>query len=245
MSLGGESFVEQSRQEAGGAIIVWAALWLSSGPQKPAKNPGLVGLGIVVLVLVASAVCGLLFIHGGLSTNNELYVSIPVEYMRSSGSTIGALLGFFLLVALFEEGLFRGLFCPCLADYLRERGKSQPVLRAAVISALIFAAMHLMGQGGFRIFGFTMLQAVFKFFEATFFGLTMTALSRATNRLWPCVAVHTLYNLISMGPMAVRYGVIPASYLNNITSDLLAMTACMIILAPAAYLACRFLGKLR
>lgn len=84
---------------------------------------------------------------------------------------------FRLLVApIVEETLFRGLLYPML------RKKTGAVV-AAVLSSLLFAAMH--GNA---------VQAV----AVIPLGLMLALVAERTGRVWPCVVLHLAYNFAAM-----------------------------------------------
>jgi uncharacterized protein len=107
-------------------------------------------------------------------------------------TALGMLAIAYLLTAVFEEGLFRGV----ILGLLRPLGTWPAVL----ISSVLFGAMHLPNQllRGFSVM--ILLQA----FGAAVQGIGFAALRLRTNTIWPLIAIHALHDLaLQLGHMPV------------------------------------------
>jgi len=92
-----------------------------------------------------------------------------------------------LIVGFAEEAWFRGLILTALLP--------AGIFRAAVISAVCFAAPHLLNMlGGTWDPAFTAVDTV----AAFGLGLTFAALRLRTGSIWPLVGVHALFDFTSL-----------------------------------------------
>jgi len=102
-------------------------------------------------------------------------------------STLLVFAGVTLTVGLAEETFFRGLILPALLP--------AGTLRAAVISALFFAAPHLLNLvGGLWDPAFTAADMVAAFGV----GITFAAIRLRTGSIFPCIGIHALVDFCSI-----------------------------------------------
>jgi membrane protease YdiL (CAAX protease family) len=96
------------------------------------------------------------------------------------------LIGLFIYIAggFMEEAIFRGLVLRTLLP--------QGLLRAALLSSLIFAVVHLLNLTGGANLAATLLQVVVAFLM----GLAFVAPLAVTRNIWPLVLIHSLSNFI-------------------------------------------------
>jgi len=94
------------------------------------------------------------------------------------------LLGLFIYVAggFMEEAVFRGLVLRTLLP--------QGLVRAAVLSSMIFAAVHLLNLAGGADLAATILQVIVAFLM----GLAFVAPLAITRNIWPLIFIHALNN---------------------------------------------------
>lgn len=129
---------------------------------------------VSALALGASALYSIALsaIHAPLQTNAD---ALAQQAHTAPLTTLGALLAAVLVAPWCEEIFFRGFVFPGLLRRL-------PVWPAATISALLFALAHAdLGS----------------FLPLALIGLALAYLRWRTRSLWPCVALHTLNNLVA------------------------------------------------
>lgn len=149
--------------------------WLNFGPELlPASaTPRFwpwVALTALLMFLAGQTAAEWIYAHLGSADFDQ-----HVQTQQSSGFILSLLVS--LLVApIVEETLFRGLLYPMLR---RKTG----VVIAAVLSSLLFAAMH--GNA---------VQAV----AVIPLGLLLALVVERTRRVWPCVVLHMAYNFAAM-----------------------------------------------
>lgn len=100
------------------------------------------------------------------------------------GGTLMVLLLGYLLTGITEEGIFRGL----ILHVLEPTGAR----RAAVISAVLFGAMHLVNLLIRANPAIVLAQCVGAFCD----GVGFAALRIRTNTLWPLIGLHMLHDLL-------------------------------------------------
>ncbi len=136
--------------------------------------------------------------------------------------------------AVFEEILFRGFFLEGFAKTLRDRGSKNALLYAALASSLLFGVLHVTSDLGslFRVEAY--IQAVVKVLEGTLFGMAMCALSVKTKSIWPAVAAHFAFNLLSEGPVFLATGALKFTYITGSPADITVLLVGCAVLLPAA-----------
>ncbi len=94
------------------------------------------------------------------------------------------LVGLFIYVAggFMEEAVFRGLVLRTLL--------SQGLVRAAILSSMIFAAVHLLNLAAGANLAATILQVIVAFLM----GLAFVAPLAVTRNIWPLIFIHALSN---------------------------------------------------
>ncbi|WP_284982391.1 CPBP family intramembrane glutamic endopeptidase [Arthrobacter sp. efr-133-TYG-118] len=158
-----------------GGVRLLKPAWLSFAPEVlPASaTPRFwprIALTAVLMFLTGQAAAAWIYTHLG-STGFDQHV----QTQQSSGF-VPSLLVSLLVAPIVEESLFRGLLYPML------RKKAGAVV-AAVLSSLLFAAMH--GNS---------VQAV----AVIPLGLLLALVAERTRRVWPCVVLHLAYNFAAM-----------------------------------------------
>ena len=107
-----------------------------------------------------------------------------------------------LLTAVFEEGVFRVLALDAFAPALG--GGRRGMLRAALVSAVLFGALHVsLGEAASAVQAadfVAVAQTACKPVQAALFGLFMAAMYFGTRNLWTLVAVHAAFNFLYAGP---------------------------------------------
>jgi membrane protease YdiL (CAAX protease family) len=115
--------------------------------------------------------------------------------------TIALLLVAYLLTAVFEESLWRGV----TVGLLRSLG----VWPAVLVSSVLFGMGHL---GNSLLRGFSaiiLLQA----FGAAVQGIGLAALRLRTNSIWPLVGIHALHDLVlQLGNLPIALATVLAVY---------------------------------
>jgi membrane protease YdiL (CAAX protease family) len=101
-------------------------------------------------------------------------------------------------VGCFEELAFRGFLLPFCLE--RMRGRSRAVFRAALVSSLIFGAVHLVNLLSGASFGAVLMQIGYSFL----IGGMCAAVLVASGSVWMCAAVHAVYNFC--GTLLSRFG---------------------------------------
>ena len=98
-----------------------------------------------------------------------------------------------LLTGFAEEVAFRGLILASLASPVRPHPR-----RAVVESSLLFAAVHAAS-----VLHRPMADALFQVAYAFSFGLSFAAVRLRTGTIWPAIAIHGLYDVVSSRWLAV------------------------------------------
>jgi membrane protease YdiL (CAAX protease family) len=160
---------------AGGVVIVWHLGWW--------KQAGYAGAGrlLDLPLYLLPAGMALLPLIDGIGTTTAATVAV-----------FGILS---IVVALAEETFFRGLILQALIP--------AGVLRAVMLSALLFGLPHLLNSvGGMWDPSFTLVDTV----AAFGIGIAFAALVIRTRTIWPPVFLHALINfiaLVSLGSITV------------------------------------------
>lgn len=133
-------------------------------------------LGFLVGTLLQSVTIGILALAGWYHVASIAPISVAMTLILQG-------LGSFLLVALFEEGLFRGIVFRLL-----ERQLGSWI--ALILSALLFGLLHLMNQGA------TISGAIAIALEA---GIMLGAAYMLTRSLWLAIGIHWAWDFFE-GP---------------------------------------------
>jgi membrane protease YdiL (CAAX protease family) len=131
---------------------------------------------------VGSALLGLA-VAAVLVTGVLTYAAVHGRLLRASSPPLlwqPAWTAFLLCFAVTEEVLCRGVMLRVLAQHM-----SLPW--AATVQALVFSALHLIGQETFYLIAFV---------SHTVFGLMMALLVLRTGRLLPAILMHLISNLL-------------------------------------------------
>ncbi len=150
-----------------------------------------------------------------------------------------------LLTGLFEEGIFRAVSIDAFAAAFGPDAKG---LRNAVIcSALLFGIAHLssadfsaaMAAGSAIMWS----QAILKPIEAAFFGAVLAVVFVHTRNLWIVVGIHSLFDLLSLGPTLILTGLPQTTYATGSLVDMAVLAAITALLIGAAIVAMRTLHR--
>ncbi|HLZ58227.1 MAG TPA: type II CAAX endopeptidase family protein [Ktedonosporobacter sp.] len=133
-------------------------------------------LGFLLGLLLQSAIIGILALAGWYHVTSIASGSVAIVLILQG-------LGFFLLVGLFEEGVFRGIIFRLL-----ERSLGSWI--AIIISALFFGLTHLFNPGA------TLLGALAIALEG---GILLGAAYMLTRSLWLAIGIHWAWNFFE-GP---------------------------------------------
>jgi len=129
-----------------------------------------IAVGVVCVPLVAVANLAIQTLMGGPIENPQLENLAPEGFSWTSLITMVLLVGVF--VPLVEEVVFRGLIFGWLRRHLR-------FLPAALLSALLFGAVHMVPQ---------LMPAL------SIMGFVLAAVVERSGSLWPAIIVHGLFN---------------------------------------------------
>lgn len=198
---------------------------------------------VVALVVFAGLVGGLLDVVCIENVSRETFPSIFANIFANIFSSmiscdfarVALAVALCIATALFEEGFFRGLLVPCVAV-------RTTALHAAVVSALIFGALHVLGDGPVPAptptsestlsldFAFLSASAVLKTIQATLFGFCMAALFLRTGNIWTCVFAHAAFDAFYFVPHIVILGELPMTYLSANPLDLAVLAVTIVLL---------------
>lgn len=104
---------------------------------------------------------------------------LPVSWLLT------ALIGPVIIAPLIEEMVFRGIILVSVFGMSRERlGRNGALSLAVGLSAVVFAAAHLISVGGGVAQGLSWLSI----------GLVLGALVALTGRIWPAIIAHSVFN---------------------------------------------------
>lgn len=152
-----------------------------------------------------------------------------------------------LFTALIEELIFRGALATILA---RRFVQPNPLLKAAVASALTFAILHIASDMVYNATSALLVaQGLAKFLQASLFGFCMAALflkARARGRTFARaialpVLVHFVFDLLYFGPSYLATGALPATYLTGSCGDLAVLLVTSALLVPPSIIGARAL----
>lgn len=93
-----------------------------------------------------------------------------------------------LLIGIFEEILFRGIFQRIIADVFKD--KSYADLKTVAATSALFGLWHLTNLLGGAGFGATVLQVGYSFL----IGAMLSAVLLRTGNLWICILLHALFD---------------------------------------------------
>ena len=149
-----------------------------------------------------------------------------------------------LLTAVFEEGVFRVLALDAFAPALG--GGRRGMLRAALVSAVLFGALHVsLGEAASAVQAadfVAVAQTACKPVQAALFGLFMAAMYFGTRNLWTLVAVHAAFNFLYAGPQLLA-GNLQQTYVTGDPIDFVLLAVSTVLLVPAAWSALRRFQK--
>ncbi len=192
----------------------------------------------------------------GAAVANPDTLSLPVR--------AALLLACCFATAVFEEGFFRGIAVPCAARRTQlelealKSGDIGPVTQetyrqmseeeqreitnvsysAAVFSAILFGAAHLMGSNPFAgsdatAIALLLTEAVGKAVQAGMFGYVMAALMLRTQSVFAPMVVHFLFDVLYFAPVVLATGMLPATYATGSFANLAILALTIAALVPA------------
>jgi len=109
--------------------------------------------------------------------------AVPAAIVGITGMRFGEILYFLILaclIGLVEEVFFRGLILQALA--------AKGLWRSAILSGVIFGAMHLLNL----LFGADLTATLFQASYAVALGFAFAAVTLRTCVLWPLIVIHAL-----------------------------------------------------
>ncbi len=171
-------------------------------------------------------------------------VGVAKVLVQGSGfSATPAALAMFvvMLVAtgVFEEVLFRGLLFEGFARSFVSAGtRGNAVLTAAIATSVLFGILHVSSDLGslFRVTAY--VEAAAKIAECALFGMIMCAISLRVRSIWPCAALHAMFDILSETPIFATTGVQTSTYLTGSPADLAVVAgAALLLVLPAKWAA--------
>ena len=229
----------------------------------------------VVCAGIAGGAASLLFL---LVAEHTVFLGIDVEPLSAVVRVLLVLI-VCLGTGVYEEALFRGIAIPCLmcafapvgddsrardgfpsrrtgTEYTAKTPPSRltPLVKAAAVSALLFAVLHLSGAdavaeltaaGSTYVAAVVALQLVLKLLEGLLFGICMAYLYVKSGSIWQPALVHGVFDLCVLGPQLFATGSVPSTYLTGSWSDAFAVLAVVIILIPAAAVSIKRLASVK
>ncbi|MCD8316870.1 MAG: CPBP family intramembrane metalloprotease [Eggerthellaceae bacterium] len=171
------------------------------------------------------------------------------------------LVGISATTAIYEEAMFRGIFVPCLFVKFRDWQASSkvrpasllknPWLMSALVSAVIFGLLHLLGSDFAEVAApedalsvFLMaLSGILKFVQSGLFGFVMAAIFMDMRSIWVPTLIHGLFNFCYFLPEILIYGELPTTYLSADPVNLVILAVTVIILIPASWLSWKLLQR--
>ena len=127
-------------------------------------------------------------------------------------------------------------------------------MKAAAVSALLFAVLHLSGAdavaeltaaGSTYVAAVVALQLVLKLLEGLLFGICMAYLYVKSGSIWQPALIHGVFDLCVLGPQLFATGSVPSTYLTGSWSDAFAVLAVFIVLIPAAAVSIKSLASVK
>lgn len=133
-----------------------------------------------------------------------------------------------LCVGVYEEGLFRVLAYDAFSDAMTP-------LRAALVASFLFGILHVsVSEIADQTSWICWAQYGGKILQASLFGFIMVALYHETQNFWFLAGVHTLFDVVYLGPLLLS-GELQQTYATGSLSDLLILWATVILLILPAY----------
>ena len=122
-----------------------------------------------------------------------------------------------IATGIFEEGLFRVIAITCFfragqqseATVQSRANTYANLMRACIISSLLFGLMHISISSGFTLSSFDGQAPVsvmpfwlmlLRFIQTTLFGLCLAGVFLHSISLWPCAIIHTLFDMVFLAP---------------------------------------------
>lgn len=229
----------------------------------------------VVCAGIAGGAASLLFV---LVAEHTVFLGIDVEPLSAVVRVLLVLI-VCLGTGVYEEALFRGIAIPCLmcafapvgddsrardgfpsrrtgTEYTAKTPPSRltPLVKAAAVSALLFAVLHLSGAdavaeltaaGSTYVAVVVALQLVLKLLEGLLFGICMAYLYVKSGSIWQPALVHGVFDLCVLGPQLFATGSVPSTYLTGSWSDAFAVLASIIVLIPFTVVSIKHLASVK
>lgn len=154
------------------------------------------------VLLFASTVVGALFSNGAI--HQDWFIMLVQ-------ATI-----FYLLLGIFEEGLFRGVI---LQAFLVKMGKTRGGLIGAVaLNGFIFGFAHILltwFETGVDLSALGLMQALLKTLSAGMAGFFFGAIYLKTRNIWGIALVHGLSDFLLMAGSLIFFGTNSVSYVSS------------------------------
>lgn len=205
---------------------------------------------IIALVFAAASVVALLGLGAMLATSyfGWEYVSLTplfgerpgfgvftrlytpdIAGIASGALAINLVTGIFtcLLVAVWEEGFFRGILISCMLKGVPLRN---PRRFAAIATAIVFGLLHITFAANESM----MLQGVLKGVQAGLFGYCLAVYFISTGSLGECIVIHSVFDLVYFAPTILSTGTLSEAWAWGTPFAGVQLIASIVILAVAA-----------
>lgn len=147
-----------------------------------------------------------------------------------------ALVPICLFTGFFEEALFRGLLFDMTASRLARH--THGVLIAAIVSAIVFGLLHIVGDASSSF-----PLAAMRFIQAAIFGLFMCTVYHRTKSIWPAALTHGLYDVFVLWPSAFVTGYPVATLMPTGAAGLVMNGALVLAFVPLVFISARILNR--
>lgn len=200
---------------------------------------GLRGLDVSDIAMRACIVCGVCFMTGiyeealfrVLAIN--AFVRAFVSKDRKSDAASQETAAFYASRVTYASHPAASRVSSASASPAVSPAKTSPAFKAALISALLFAFLHISVAGITSEYAMVQLQTVIKFIQTALFGFIMAAFYVRTRSVWLIALLHAVFDILYLGPIMLTLG-IPSSLVTNepLNLILLAITSALLV-APA------------
>ncbi|MEY8561605.1 CPBP family intramembrane glutamic endopeptidase [Eggerthellaceae bacterium 3-80] len=198
------------------------------------KSAGVLGRWIIYVLLVAAL--------SGVVTFYLVRVGLRGFELNELALRLCVVCAVCLVTGIFEEALFRVLAINAFViafDSKRTRLidssplQTNAVFKAALLSAILFAFLHISIAGLTSGHAMVQLQTIIKFFQTALFGLIMAAFYIRTKSLWLIALMHTVFDILYLGPVMMAHGIPSALVTNEPVNLILLAVTTALLLAPA------------
>lgn len=156
---------------------------------------------------------------------------------------------FYLLLGVFEEGLFRGIILQAILEKMGSTKKG--IINSVAIGAFIFGFAHILLSWmltGIDLSTMGLMQGLLKTLSAGLAGFFFGAIYLRTKNLWGIALVHGLSDLLMMLGSLIFSGTNSVSYISSnstqASSSMLINIIFILIYIPLIFSAIRILNKI-